>query len=90
MDPESAELRRILLIDTLATRYHLLPSEVMGRGDTVDVYVMETALAYQQYLRDKADAKANNRPLPPPNIPINKLEEMIQRVRSRHNEGKKD
>lgn len=49
----------IILIDTMAERYGLLPSEVVARGNTFDVFVADTAIGYRNYLHDKANGKNN-------------------------------
>lgn len=65
----------------MATRYHLLPSEVMERASTLDIYVMETALSWQKYNEDQASAKANGHP-PTPALSQKQMQEMLDRVRS--------
>lgn len=49
----------ILQVDTLGKRYGLLPSEVLVRGDTFDLYVMDAALTYEKFQHDKAQNKGN-------------------------------
>lgn len=71
-----------MLLDSLATRYHLLPSQVLDQADTLDVYVMDLAIAYQNYQRAAAEAKAKGLPPPADHLPINKLQEMMERVRN--------
>lgn len=46
-----------MLIDTMAERYGLLPSEVMHRASTFDIFVVDTAIGYRNYLQDKAAGK---------------------------------
>ena len=46
-----------MLIDTMAERYGLLPSEVVKRANTFDVFVADTAIGYRNYLTDKANGK---------------------------------
>jgi len=41
------------MLDTLATRYSKLPSEVLRKGDSFDLSVMDVALTYEKYQRDK-------------------------------------
>ena len=41
-------------IDTLGKRYGLLPSEVLKRSDTFDLYIMDAALSFEQYHHKKA------------------------------------
>lgn len=54
----SVELSMIMLIDTMAERYGMLPSEVMSRASTFDVFIADTAIGYRNYLNDKANGKA--------------------------------
>jgi hypothetical protein len=44
----------IMQIDTLGKRYGLLPSEILRRGDTFDLYIMDAALSFEQYHHKKA------------------------------------
>ena len=44
----------IMQIDTLGKRYGLLPSEVLKRGDTFDLYIMDAALSFERYHHKKA------------------------------------
>jgi len=48
----------IILIDTMAERYGMLPSQVMANANTFDVFVADTAIGYRNYLNDKANGKA--------------------------------
>ena len=43
-----------MLIDTLSERYGLLPSEVMLRATTFDVFVADTAIGYRNYQQERA------------------------------------
>lgn len=42
----------------MAERYGILPSEVMNRATTFDLFVCDTAIGYRNYLTDKANGKA--------------------------------
>ena len=44
-------------IDTLGKRYGLLPSEVLRRADSFDLYIMDAALTFENYHRKKATDK---------------------------------
>lgn len=81
MADDSPDLRRVILLDSLATRYHLLPSEVIQRADTLDVMVMDTAMAWQRVQRERMEAEHRGEPKPAPKIPVNKLQEMIDKVK---------
>jgi hypothetical protein len=69
------------MLDSVATRYHLLPSEVMARADTLDLMVMDVAQGWHHYQQRVADARNQGLPPPAPDIPLNKLQEMLERVR---------
>lgn len=45
----------ILTADALAERYGLLPSEVLSRASTLDLYVMDAAITYRDYQQKKAN-----------------------------------
>lgn len=47
----------LLQLDSLGKRYGLLPSEVLYRGDTLDLYVMDAALTYELFEHEKAKNK---------------------------------
>ena len=41
-------------IDTLGKRYGLLPSEVLRRADTFDLYIMDAALSFENFHHKKS------------------------------------
>lgn len=43
----------IMLIDTLGERYGLLPSEVMCRATTFDVFVADSAISYRNLVQQR-------------------------------------
>lgn len=45
----------IMAVDTMASRYGMLPSRIMQDANTFDLVIMDAALGYQNYLRDKSD-----------------------------------
>jgi hypothetical protein len=71
-----------LVLDNLATRYHLLPSRVLAEADTLDFLVMDVVLAYNKYSQDKSDAQRKGLAPPAPKLPLNTLQQMIERVKS--------
>lgn len=71
----------MLVLDHLATRYHLLPSRVLAEADTLDYLVMDIAVAHDRWQRERAEAKGRGLPPPAPDLPINTLQAMIERVR---------
>jgi hypothetical protein len=56
----SRELSLILTLDALGERYGMLPSEVISRSNTLDIYVMDAAISYRNHLQDKANGKVGN------------------------------
>lgn len=57
-------------VDGLGKRYGLLPSEVLERGNTFDLYIMDCALSFEQYHHKKA---LNNGRDPVPDYTIDEL-----------------
>ena len=53
----------ILQVDGLGKRYGLLPSEVLARGNTFDMYIMDCALTFENYHNKKA-ANGGKEPIP--------------------------
>lgn len=68
----------ILTLDTMGERYGMLPSEVLARGSTVDLYVMDAALSYHDYQHKKSSGKYAGQETP------DELAAMIQRAREQH------
>jgi len=73
------------MLDSLAHRYKLLPSEVIQRGDTLDVLVMETTLQWQRRQREAAEAKSTGRAPPAPKLTQQQMMDMLKRVKERQN-----
>ena len=44
----------IMQIDGLGKRYGLLPSEILKRADTFDLYIIDAALSYETFHHKKA------------------------------------
>lgn len=57
IEKNSPELYQCLLLDNMAERYGLLPSEVLARGTTQDIYVYDVALSYQEMIREEHNRK---------------------------------
>ena len=58
----------------MAHRYKMLPSEVIERSTTFDLYVMDISSRYQSYQYDKANGNAPKSKMP-------SQEEMIQMIK---------
>jgi hypothetical protein len=44
----------VMLIDTVAERYGLLPSEVITKATTFDVFIADTAIGYRNLIQERA------------------------------------
>lgn len=71
------------MLDTMAQRYHCLPSEILRSADTVDLYVLDVAMSWQRHQHEEAQRKQAGAPAPAPELSINKMKEMIERVKKR-------
>jgi len=67
-------------IDTLGKRYGLLPSEVLMRADTFDLYIMDAALTFENYHQKKANSK--NGLGPTPQLTTEELYELLNENKS--------
>jgi len=47
------------LLDQLAHRYGLLPSQVLKQGDSFDITVMDVAFTYKKYVEQKQDRNSS-------------------------------
>lgn len=54
----------ILRVDGLGKRYGLLPSEVLKRADTFDVYILDAVMTFEDYYNKKAKSKNGLGPVP--------------------------
>lgn len=43
----------LVMIDAMAKRYGVLPTEIMERATTFDLVVMDSAATYENYLHNK-------------------------------------
>ena len=43
-----------MTIDSLGKRYSMLPSEVLNKSNTFDLYIMDMAMTYENYVNQKA------------------------------------
>lgn len=42
------------MIDSLGKRYGILPSELLGRANTFDLYIMDVAMSFENYHHKKS------------------------------------
>lgn len=72
-----------LSLDNLANRYGLLPSEVLSRATTLDLYVLDLSAKYQRYRDEKAQGLN-----PPTRKPSQEeLKAMLTRVKANKQQG---
>jgi hypothetical protein len=77
----------ILTLDNLASRYHVLPTEVMSRATTFDMHVMDVATRYVRHQQERAEIEEDlrsgrTRPVAPPTQ--DEMQAMLERVRTRN------
>lgn len=70
-------VQSILTVDNIAHRYKMLPSEVLEKGTSFDLYVIDISSRYQAYQHDKAEGNAPKSGMPTQADMI----EMIRRAR---------
>ena len=68
----------IMLIDTLGERYGLLPSEVIRKANTFDVFVADTAIGYRNLINDRA---SGNNTMEPPDVSEEELLRIVRESR---------
>lgn len=66
------------MIDGLGKRYGLLPSEVLSKGNTFDLYIMDAAMTFENYHHKKA---MNNGREPMPDYTTDELQNMMNKVK---------
>ena len=66
----------ILTIDSLGKRYGMLPSEVLERSNTFDLYIMDAALSFENFHHKKS---MNNGVDPLPDYTENELLAMLNK-----------
>lgn len=67
-----------LTLDNLAHRYSLLPSEVLERASTLDLYILDLGTRYKNYQHEVA---ANDGRKPSPKLTTEQMMAMMQRVK---------
>jgi hypothetical protein len=70
----------IMLIDTLSERYGMLPSEVITRANTFDVFVADTAIGYRNAVQERA---MNGDKKPTPKLSEQTMMAALERVRGK-------
>ena len=78
------------MIDTIASRYHCLPSEVVDSADTFDIYIVNTALDLHAKAREEEEKKNRKGPPPAPNLTTTQMEAMLASVNEKNNGNSKE
>lgn len=69
----------MITIDSVAHRYGCLPSELMQRATTWDLYVADIAAQHENWQYEKAQGKSSNAPVPD----ADQLQTMLDHVRKK-------
>jgi hypothetical protein len=67
------------MIDSLGKRYGMLPSDILSRATTFDLYIMDASLTFENYHHKKA---MNNDRDPMPDFTTNELQDILNKSRS--------
>ena len=70
-----------MLVDTLSERYGILPSEVMTRATTFDVFIADTAIGYRNTVQEREASGAKK---PAANYKQEDLRKMLDRVNDKN------
>lgn len=71
----------IMQIDTLGKRYGLLPSEVLRRADTFDLYIMDAALSFENFHNKKSQNYGRD---PVPEYTVDELKNIMGKVKKQN------
>ena len=71
------EVRQIVSLDNLASRYHVLPSQALESGTTFDLYVMDVGVRYERYRHEIATGAKRQT-----NLSHEQMQAMLDRVRN--------
>lgn len=65
------------MVDQMAKRYGVLPSELISRGTTQDIWVFDVAVSYEHYQNEKQRRKQGGTP----SLPQAATPEMAERLK---------
>ena len=68
----------ILTVDGLGKRYGMLPSEVLEKSNTFDLYIMDAAMTFESYHHKKA---MNNGREPMPDYTTDELQNILNKAK---------
>ena len=69
------------IVDTMAQRYHLLPTEVLSRATTFDLEVMFVSQDFQHRRSQQQENAQGDKPRP--KLSQDQMQAMLDRARSR-------
>lgn len=73
----------ILTIDNLAERYHCLPSEILSRATTFDLYTVNISAKWQEHQQQKQQGLNPAKRLPS----VDEMKAMMARVKGAKNDN---
>jgi len=69
-----------MMIDAMAERYGMLPSDVLHKGNTMDLLIFDASMSYRQHIQ----AKANGEPaVKTDDFTQDELKEMMEKRRGK-------
>jgi hypothetical protein len=71
------------MLDQMAHRYGMLPSEILAKGTTQDLFVFDVYTTYQNHINEKQRRKAKAEPAIPKAASTD-LVERYERFKKRH------
>lgn len=87
MNWEDIDVKLLITVDNLSTRYNKLPSQILAEATTFDLLVANTGLQWQQKQQEDAEAEREGRPKAQ-KISQAEMFEMLRRVKERKDETK--
>lgn len=69
------------MLDFVAQRYGVLPSELMRRGDSLDMVVAQLGQQWIVKKQEEAEARMRGGPKPAPQLSQEQMMDMIKKVR---------
>ena len=79
LEEDSPELSAALLLDGMAERYGMLPSQVLATATTQDVYIYDIFMSFQEHVRKKHESKSKFRNAQPQAEPVDSPE-MLEKL----------
>lgn len=67
----------------MGSRYHMLPSQILAQATTVDYYVFDRALTYENKKKRQAQGLPTNKE--PPKLTEKQMQAMLAKTRGKKN-----